>query len=194
MPRLDPKIDVVFKQLLTRKPALLGDMLEGVLAKPVGLPTILDAGIPGERKDDKGIVFDVRATLRDGSRADVEMQLRTRRTLASRLVYYGARDYSDQLGRGQGYERLTPTAVVVWLVEPLFPKLERRHSIFQLRERHTNDLFSEHLAIHLLQLSKPPALSSSRLPRYDAQVERWVRFFSARDDAERDRLALEDPS
>lgn len=193
MSRLDPKNDFVFKQLLTRERVLLGDMLEGVLGRPVGLPTLVDAAIPGERKDDKGIAFDIRATLEDGSRADVEMQLRAPWTLASRLVYYFARDYSTQLRRGEGYELLTPTSLVVWVVEPLFPELERRHSIFELHERHTNMLFSEHLSIHLLQLSKPPVSSPYRLPCYDAKVERWARFFSADDDAELDQLAAENP-
>ncbi len=126
--RLDPKIDFVFKQLLTRERALLGDMLEGV-----------------------------------------------------------------QLRRGEGYDRLTPTSVVTWLVEPLFPKIERLHTIFPLRELHTNTLFSDHFSIHILQLSKPHVPSPHRLPCYDAKVERWARFFNARSDSELDRLAAEDP-
>jgi predicted transposase/invertase (TIGR01784 family) len=191
--RLDPKIDFVFKQLLTRERALLGDMLAGVLGRDVGMPTLLDPGISGELKGDKSIAFDVRAVLEDGSHADVEMQARIPWTLASRLAYYGARDYTTQLRRGEDYELLTSTAVVAWLVKPLFSSLERRHSIFELRERHTNFLFSGHLAIHLIQLSKPHVPSPSRLPCYDARVERWARFFTVNDDAELDRLASEDP-
>ena len=72
MSRLDPKKDFVFKQLLTREPVLLGDMLEGVLGRPVGMPTIVDPAIPGARKDDKRIELDVHAVLADGSRASVE--------------------------------------------------------------------------------------------------------------------------
>jgi predicted transposase/invertase (TIGR01784 family) len=193
MRRLDPKIDFVFRQMLTRERALLGDMLEGVLGRPVGVPIIVDPGIPGEGKDDKEIELDVHAVLDDGTRADVEMQGKTPRTLPSRLVYYGTRDHTSQLHRGEDYGQLTPTAVVAWLVRPLFPELERLHSIFELRERHTNMLFSDHLSIHLLQLSKPHVLSPSRSPLYDARVERWARFFNASDDAELDRLAAEDP-
>ena len=119
--------------------------------------------------------------------------VRTPRTLASRLFYYGARNHSVQLHRGEDYERLKPTSVIAWVVEPLFPKLERLHTIFQPRELHTNTLFSDHFSIHLLQLSKPPVRSPFRLPCYDAKVERWARFFTARSDAELDRLAAEDP-
>lgn len=41
MSRLDPKNDFVLEQLLTRERALLGDMLEGVLGRDVGVPTVL---------------------------------------------------------------------------------------------------------------------------------------------------------
>lgn len=193
MSRLDPKIDFVFKQLLTRERVLLGDMLEGVLGRPLGLPTVVDAGIPGERRDDKGIALDVHAVLPDGSRANVEMQVRTSRTFAARLVFYGARNHSVQLRRGEGYETLTSTAVIAWVVKPLFPDLERLHTIFELRGLDTDVSLSGHLSAHLLQLSKPSVRSSARLPCYDAKVERWARFLNASDDAALDRLAAEDP-
>jgi len=97
------------------------------------------------------------------------------------------------VGRGDDYEQLTPTAVIVWLVAPLFPELDRMHSIFELRERYTHTLFGDQLTFHVLQLS---ALCTSPRPTtgYDVIVERWARFLVARDDAELDRLAAEDPT
>lgn len=188
--RLDPKLDVVFKLLLTREPSLLVDMLEGILGRPVRTVTVLDPDIPGELAGDKEIVLDIRARLGDGSRVDVEMQMRTRPALASRLVYYGARDYADQLGRGDDYHQLTPTVVIVWLVEPLFASIERLHCVFELRERHTQDRFGDQLAIHVMQLS----FLSRGATSYTPQVERWARFFMmAHDETELRRLATEDP-
>lgn len=80
--------------------------------------------------------------------------------------------------------------VVAWLCEPLFPELDRLHLIFELRERESHTLLGDQLSIHVLQLS---ALSPSAAKGYDGRVERWARFFVARDDAERERLAAEDP-
>jgi predicted transposase/invertase (TIGR01784 family) len=188
--RLDPTLDVVFKRLLTHEPPLLRDMIEGVLARPVHGLTILDPDIPGERVGDKRVVLDLRVALDDGSRADLEMQARTTRALPDRLIYYVARDYVGQLSRGQDYERLTPTVGIAWLVEPLVPAVDRLHSIFELRERETHVRLSDRLAIHVLQLS---SLSPCHPSGYDGQVERWARFFTARDDAELDQLASEDP-
>ncbi len=81
---------------------------------------------------------------------------------------------------------------IVWLVDPLFPEIDRLHAIFELRERHTHVLFSDQLEFHVLQLS---ALSSSRptVGYADPRVERWARFLMASDDAELDQLASEDP-
>jgi predicted transposase/invertase (TIGR01784 family) len=190
MQRLDPKLDVVFRFMLIREPALLHHMLEGTLGKPIQSLEILDRDIPGELPADKAIELDVRVKLGDGSRADIEMQIRLTAALGSRLVFYAARDYSTQLARGAGYEDLTPTAVVAWLVEPLFPDLHRLHACFELRDRYTHTPFGDELALHVLQLSM---IDPSPRPGEDARVHRWARFFMAQSDEELEQLAAEDP-
>lgn len=188
---LDPKNDIVFKLLLTEEPALLADMLEAILGRPVRDVSILNPGLPGELPRDKQIVLDIRVLLDDGSRADVEMQIRLFAAFPSRLVDYGARDYGSQLRRGEGYEQLTPTVSIAWVVDPLFPELDRLHAIFELRERHTNVLLSDQLQFHVLQLSM--VSSEDRGSGYaDPRVERWARFLMG-DAAELERLASEDP-
>lgn len=191
MPRLDPKLDIVFRLMLIREPALLHHMLEGTLGKPIHSLEILDRNIPGELPTDKAIELDVRVRLGDGSRADIEMQIRLTAALGSRLVFYAARDYSTQLARGAGYEDLTPTAVIAWLVEPLFPDLHRLHACFELRDRYTHTLFGDDLALHVLQLSM---LGPSPRPGEDVRVHRWARFLMAQTDEELEQLAEEDPS
>ncbi|MCA9709351.1 MAG: Rpn family recombination-promoting nuclease/putative transposase [Myxococcales bacterium] len=190
MPRLDPTLDLVFRLMLTRRTMLLLDMLEGILARPIRALSLIDAEIPGELPHDKHVILDIRARLHDGSRVDVEMQRNPLPALTSRLAYYTARDYGDQLHLGDGYGLLTATTGIVWSVSPLFPSLDRLHCIFELRERHTGTRFSDQLAIHVLQLS---VLAPHPTNRYDAKVARWARFFTARDDAERVELASEDP-
>jgi len=192
---LDPTLDVVFKLMLCREPALLRDMLECTLARPVVSAGILNPSLLGDRVRDKQVHLDVRTALDDGSRADLEMQRRSVRSLVPRLLIYGARDYAAQLVRGEDYSRLTPTRVIAWLGEPLpDPPLDRLHSIFELRERHTHVLLSDHLSFHLLQLSNAPSLPQPEVTGYAAQVERWARFFTARDEAALAQLAAEDPT
>lgn len=61
----------------------------------------------------------MRVLLADGTRVDVEMQMRVTPELRSRLVYYAARDYAQQLSRGDTFDTLTASIVVVWLDQPL---------------------------------------------------------------------------
>ena len=111
--------------------------------------------------------------------------------LGSRLVFYATRDYASQLARGAGYEDLTPTAVIAWLVEPMFPDLHRLHACFELRDRYTHTLFGDELTLHVLQLSM---LAPSPRPGEDVRVHRWARFFMAQSDEELEQLAAEDPT
>jgi predicted transposase/invertase (TIGR01784 family) len=191
---LDPTLDLVFKLLMVRRPELLEDMLSCTLGRPVGKPTILDPTILGEQVRDKRSVLDLRVSLPDRSRVDLEMQRRIHPALANRLVYYNSRDYAHQLRKGDDYELLTPTTGILWTVEPLLPELDELHSVFKLREELTGTVLSEHFSIHLLQISKlSPQLSlpGVHASDYATQVERWARFFTASSAVEMDCLASE---
>jgi predicted transposase/invertase (TIGR01784 family) len=190
MQRLDPKLDIVFRLMLVRKPELLRHMLEGILQRPIDSLEILDRDLPGDLPADKDVELDVRVRLGDGSRADIEMQIRLTAALGSRLVFYAARDYSSQLARGGRYEDLTPSVVVAWLVDPLFPDLHRLHCHFELLELHTHVPFGGQLALHVLQLSE---IGPSPAPGEDARVHRWAHFLTATSDEELEQLASEDP-
>jgi len=189
---LDPKNDFVFKTMLTRRVELLRHMLEGILGRTIRAVQVVDPDIPGERVRDKGIVLDVRVVLDDGSRAIIEMQVRLTPDLSGRLAFYVSRDFVDQLRRGQGYERLTSSVVIMWLPRPLLPELaEDLHSIFELRERRRGIALGKHLSVHVIHLC---ALPSSQATGYDVLVERWGRFFVGYDDPETlAQLAAEDP-
>jgi predicted transposase/invertase (TIGR01784 family) len=194
MELLDPKLDAVFKLFFTRRIQLLQRMLEAVLEEGISELTLINPEIPGENTEERRVILDVRVRLASGKRVGVEIQVRVEPALANRLVFYAAKEHATRLKKGQGYEHLTPTIVIVWMVEPIFPELEQYHSVFELRERRTSALFSDQLAIHLLQLrylhlAAPP----KELSTAEAAVWRWGRFLVAETDAELQALAEEDP-
>jgi predicted transposase/invertase (TIGR01784 family) len=189
---LDPKLDIVFKLLFTREPALLRAMLQAVLRERIASLRVLNPSIPGDFHTGKGIVLDIRVELENRKRVDVEMQMRAGPAFPERLLYYGTRDYAAQLQRGDDYDKLTPTIVVVWLVEPLFQDAGPLHTTFEFRERTSGRLFTDHLALHVLELSKfrwPAGADCLE----EHEVLRWARFLVARSDDELSRLATEDP-
>lgn len=193
MALLNPTIDLVFKLLLVRGQELLRSMLEAVLAEPIDDLSVVDPSIPGELAADKTIVIDVRVVFNGGRRAIVEMQVRANGDLESRLVFYTARDFSDQARRGQHYDSLTSTITIVWLVQPLFPELHQLHSVFELRERSTHQPFSQDLALHVLQLSEISTETPLTRTLAEHRLAFWARFLTARTATERAQLAQEDP-
>lgn len=190
---LNPRIDVVFKMLFTREPVLLRSMLEAVLARRIGSTEVLNPEIPGDLIHEKNITLDVRVLLDDGSHIDVEMQIRVNAELRPRLVFYAARDYSRQLNRGDRYAALAPSIVVVWLVQPMFTATPRFHSIFELRERELGELFSDHLAIHVLQLRDWRFASPKLTSTFEVALQRWARFLAFKSPHDLAQLAQEDP-
>jgi predicted transposase/invertase (TIGR01784 family) len=185
--------DLVFKMLFVKsKPGLMG-MLSAVLGEEVTDLTILNPEIRGEhvgQAPDKHVVLDLRAELRSGRRVIVEMQMRVVKGLKPRLAYYAAKDLSSALARGQGYDELTPTVVIVWLGQRIFHRdPEHLHRIFELRERQTGELLGEHLAIHVLQLEDFEGPTETPIKQ---ALDRWARFFLAESEAELSRIAQGD--
>ncbi len=186
---LDPTLDVVFKLLLTRNPRLLHDMVESVLARPIGGLRIINPTILGEQVSDRGVIFDIHAVVDDdGDRVDLEMQRTAghRSTLCSRMLYYVARNYTDQLSRGDKFHLLKPVKGIFWNVEPVLPEKQQLHSVFDVRDRDSNVRLTDDMELHLLQL---PYLTRTDGVGYSGRVERWARFFTARDDDTRSQLA-----
>ncbi len=188
---LNPQLDVVFKLLFTRNQQLLVAMLEAVLGEPIGGVTVLNPTLPGDLSVDKIIALDILAELLDDRRVDVEMQIHVTDEMAPRLLYYGAREYAGQLARGDDYDQLRPTVVVAWLAQPLIAELHQLHSIFELRERRTGKLFSDHLSFHLLQLTEITQETPNPQSPYERNLQLWARFLTARTREEFSTLARE---
>ena len=171
---LDPKLDLVFRLLFgnPENKALLISLLNAILRppSPIESVTVLNPELEREDVEDKGIVLDVRVVLADGRQIDVEMQSQPRPSRRERALYYWARMYGAELGRGDDYRKLRP-AVVIWIVS--FNELEgaRFHSTFRIREDHDGELFSPQFELHVIGLLKLKlALSRNEEP----ELARWV--------------------
>ena len=186
---LDPKLDVVFKMLFGRPENrdLLISLLEAVLGLPSPIRSVhVESELGKAAVDDKGIVLDLRVELADGQHVDVEMQTQPRPARRERALYYWARMYAGQLGRGQGYRELHRCVVVLILA---FRELavSRFHSIFRIRDEASREL-SDHFELHLLELPK-----LEMTPDDEPDLVKWGRFLKASSDEEREELAMTDP-
>src|SRR5512140_3294905 len=148
---LDPKFDVVFKILFAdpRARHALVAVLTAVLRpeKPIVDVTVLNPELPKDSVDDKGALLDVRVALKDGRQVDVEMQSQSQPGLRQRFLYYWAKVYSSQIGRGDPHTKLEPCIGVFILA---FQQLQssRFHSKFQVLEVTDHEPFSDRLELH----------------------------------------------
>jgi predicted transposase/invertase (TIGR01784 family) len=187
---LDPKLDIVFKLLLQREQVLLRSMIETVVTLPAAIEEleILNPEIPRELVADKGVFLDVRVSLANHAKVDIEMQSELPTGIRSRFLYYWAKEYSGELQRGDVYPQLIPVISIIWLGKNLLNG-EKFHSVFHIAEDTTHELFCKDLEFHTLELRKLRYLSEVNQP----QLYRWSRFLLADSDEELDKLAQEDP-
>ena len=187
---LDPKLDVVFKMLFGRleNRGLLISLLEAVLGVPSPIRSVhVESELGKNSVDDKGVVLDLRVELSDGQHIDVEMQTQPRPARRERALYYWAKMYAGQLGRGQGYRELRRCVVVLILAFSELPG-SRFHSIFRVSEPVTRVDLCDHLELHLLELPK-----LELAPSDEPELSKWGKFLRASTDDEREVLAMSDP-
>lgn len=80
--------------------------------------------------------------------------------------------YSQSLREGEDFVKLRPVIVVCFIDSLLCPETSEYHSRYELRDPKTSNLFSNHWAIHIIELPKfdrsPPQLTSA--------IDRWSYF------------------
>lgn len=193
---LDPTLDIVFKMLFTVEPeseALLLSLVTAVLrpAHAIAKISVLNPAIPRDAVDDKAALLDLMVELEDGRRLDLEMQAEQRPYFRERALYYWARMFHSQIGRGDACRALRPAVSVLFLK---YSELHahRLHSVFQIREVHDQTRFSDAFELHLIEL---PELASLAEPERseDAPLVRWSRFFAAETDDELAEATMNDP-
>jgi len=190
---LDPKLDIVFWMLFgaEQNRELLISLLNAVLNPAVPIEAVEVLPREPERLSiaDKNISLDVRVRLRSGEQVDVEMQSQRRPALRERGLYYWARMFTGQLGRGAPYTKLR-RCVVVLITDFAELANQRFHSIFRAYERHGHELLSDHFELHLLEL---PKLRGAIDRNDEPNLALWAKFLSAAADEELEKLAMEHP-
>jgi len=195
---LDPKLDVVFK-ILFADPSnqdLLLSLLSAVLrpSEPIVNADVLNPDLPKELAGDKGIVLDLRLKLSDRRYVDVEMQSDSRQGVRKRALYYWARMYGQELLRGMEYTKLEPCVSIFFTGYPELPG-KRFHSIFRVLEVHDQELYSDQLELHVVELRKVPGLGSAaeQAENPEGQLVAWSTFLMARSEEALQELAMMNP-
>jgi predicted transposase/invertase (TIGR01784 family) len=102
-------------------------------------------------RDGKSCVLDVLAVLQDGTRVNVEVQLRNEHNMDKRSLFYWSKVYQESLERGQDYKEL-PDVIAVNIVGFDFPPGGGFHTCFHLREDKDPTLVLSALEIHFINM------------------------------------------
>jgi predicted transposase/invertase (TIGR01784 family) len=191
---LDPKLDVVFKLLFAdeRNQRALISLLTAVLEpkQPITEVVVLNPEIRKEAVVSKATILDVRARISGGTQANIEMQTAGHRGFRKRALFYWARAYGSQMGRGEGYERLAPTHGI-FICNFVELGTRRYHSIFRAHEVEEHHVLTDDFAIHFIELPKvPPEVPAAG----DPLMLKWAKFFAAETDEELEQIAMTDRS
>jgi predicted transposase/invertase (TIGR01784 family) len=101
---------------------------------------------------DKTVTFDVRAVLHGKTKVNVEVQLRNKRNMNKRSLFYWSREFSKSLKKGQDFDRL-PNVISINIVNFDYLGTKDYHSCFRLRDDKEHDIIlTEALEIHFINM------------------------------------------
>jgi len=159
--RLNPLNDFLFYKVMGEKgdePQLIG-FLNAVLApsgrKPIeSLEIVEKKNFVKEMLEGKSCSLDVMAVLADGARANIEVQLRDKRNMDRRSLFYWSKLYAEALEKGHDYREL-PDAIAINIVGYDFPPGGGAHTRFRLREASDPSLeLTSAMEIHFINVVK----------------------------------------
>ena len=154
---LDPKMDFVFKKIFgsEKHPNILISFLNATL-KPKDLITEVEIKNTDLNKgyiEDKFSRLDVKATTSNNEIINIEIQLKNEYNMIKRSLYYWSKLYSEQLNEGEDYSLLKRT-ICINILNFKYLKTRMFHSVYRMKEIHTNEELSDIQEIHFIEIPK----------------------------------------
>jgi len=153
-----PHFDVVFKSIFGQE----GDKgpLMSLLSSIMELPIesfedliLLNTELNSASIDQKLSRLDIRIKLKDNTEIDVEVQVLEHIAYKERVLLYWSKMYGNSFTKGNLYSSLKKCVIINIIYFDLF-KTPRMHTKFQILETIEHEKFTDHLEIHVLELSK----------------------------------------
>lgn len=187
---IDPTVDYAFKRVFATEEnaPLLIHFLNAVLdpepSKRVAAIDLLTTINDRQTADDKVTLVDLRVRDSSGRHFIIEMQLVVTQAFRERILYYGCRDYAQQLQEGVDYAGLMPTIVICIVGRKLFPTETGHHFRFRLTAEGCRVSFTDRLEIHTIELGKFAATSDDLATALD----QWLFFLKNGEELEAGNL------
>ena len=167
--------DLIFKVIFGSEKNI--DILEDFLKAALRLPDeefsylrIANPFSTIDKIDDKTVILDVKVYTKSKHVINVEMQVSDDPDLRNRIVFYAAKNLTEQMHRGDDY---TLKKVVNILITDfiLIKENDVYHNIYHLHDAKTGSTFTELIEINTLEIPKLKECDESPLTD-------WLRFLS----------------
>jgi predicted transposase/invertase (TIGR01784 family) len=187
---INPRTDFAFKKIFgsAESPPILISFLNAILheGEPVIVSLeILDPYSVPRLEGMKDTYLDVRARLRDGQTVLIEMQVLNLPGFEKRILYNAAKEYANQLRRGEDYRILNPVIALTITDFVMFADPELEHQIisrYVLVEKEKLILYPEgDVELVFVELPK----FTLELDELVTLTEKWLYFLRAAPDLER---------
>ena len=178
MELLKPTNDYVFKRIFGQKKNsdILKDLLQAILPNwnIKNVEPRQEVQLETDFITDKVCRLDILATLDDGTKVDIEMQMRNYNDIEARSLFYTTREYHQSLENGQDYIEI-PKSIGIWISNfNVFSDEGPFHEIVRLRRDYENQIFTDKIEMHYLQLPK----FKQKCKRISNKLEEWLTFIS----------------
>ena len=178
MELLKPTNDYVFKRIFGQKKNsdILKDLLQAILPNwnIKNVEPRQEVQLETDFITDKVCRLDILATLYDGTKVDIEMQMRNYNDIEARSLFYTTREYHQSLENGQDYIEI-PKSIGIWISNfNVFSDEGPFHEIVRLRRDYENQIFTDKIEMHYLQLLK----FKQKCKRISNKLEEWLTFIS----------------
>ena len=182
MKRLNPLNDYLFQKYLGEKgdEEQLLSFLNAVLKRTrknnlVAIEIIENRKITADIVGDKTSILDIRAKTADGTRVNIEVQLRNVGKMDRRSLFYWSREFAKGIEAGQTYDQLA-NVITINIVNYEFLAIDDFHASFHLWEDCNKDfMLTDALEIHFIDMVKFRRLQGKDIK--GDSLHRWLTFF-----------------
>jgi predicted transposase/invertase (TIGR01784 family) len=156
-----------------RRIPILVSLLESILGFEIHGLQLMNPIMDKGHASDKLAVLDIKAQDQAGRLYNIEIQMVAYRELIPRFLYYWSKLYASQLVEGDEYGKLCPTISVFLVNDTVIAETEAYHHPVHLQNVRTNQRFSNHLELHLIEIPK----FRKSLAELAEPLDQWLYFF-----------------
>ena len=183
--------DYIFKKIFGKKgnEEILKDFLLSILEIPIEkIEVQTEVSLEKELEKNKLGRLDIVAILDNRTIVNIEVQVVNQYNFIDRSLYYWAGNYYNNLNAGEEYQTTKKTISVNILNYELIKDGEC-HEIVKLRRNWNNEILTDKLEMHYIQIPK----FQKEKQKINPKLEQWLYFITQKEEGEVKRVMKENP-